>query len=295
MRFYDQRLNRRSFIRAVGVTAAGGATLALAGCGDDDDDDSAAPTGTSAPTGTTAPATSSGDSAEKAKNFELVDGWYRGEEVVYYDFGMNSPASGSTVQTAPIWAFITGMDNGGNPIFVDGQHNVVDVVPGDDGYSDLWEVHLVMVPAGYQTDSIRSAEEVLAAGHEVVKPGLFVNCPVVPAGSTLENGEELVQGWYKGEEIFYPDFGANVPGAIPIWVFATGMNADGSPQPVEGQHNIINRLPSDTGYSAFWRVNLVMVDGDYEANDITSADQISSSGYEVTVTGLVVNCPVVEA
>jgi hypothetical protein len=70
------------------------------------------------------------------------------------------------------------------------------------------------------------------------------------------------------------------------------MNADGSPQFLEGQNNIIDAVPSDTGYSAFWRVSLVTAPEDYEPNSITSAAEVVSSGYEITETDLVVNCPV---
>ena len=222
-------------------------------------------------------------------------GWYRDEPVVYYDFGMQSPLmSGVAVGAAPIWAFITGMDADGNPQFVPHQHNIVDVVPGDEGYSDLWQVNLVTVPEDYVADSITSKADLDAMSYPTVQPGLFANCPIVPAGSTLENGEELTQGWYNGESVYYPDFGANPAAGIPIWAFITGMDDDGNPQFVEGQHNVIDAIPSDDGYSAFWLVNLVVVDEGYEANSITSATGVAESGFEVLTPGLMVNCPVVE-
>ena len=198
------------------------------------------------------------------------------------------------VGVAPIWAFITGMGADGTPNFVDGQHNVVDVVLGDAGYSDLWEVHLVTVPDGYEPDSITSKGELDAAGLEMTKPGLFVNCPVVPAGSSLANHEMLTAGWYRGANVYYPDFGPNPPAAIPIWAFITGMDASGNPQFVAGQRNVIDSRPGDPGYSAFWRVNLVQVPDGYMANTLKSAADVVASGYEITQTDLMVNCPVVE-
>jgi hypothetical protein len=54
-------------------------------------------------------------------------------------------------------------------------------------------------------------------------------------------------------------------------------------------------LPGDAGYSAFWQVNMVMVDGDYEPNSITSAADVAASGNDIMVADLVVNCPVVTA
>jgi hypothetical protein len=149
------------------------------------------------------------------------------------------------------------------------------------------------VGAEYEPDSIRSKDDVDASGFEMMKPGIFVNCPVVPAGSTFEGGEALTQGWYRGQHVYYPDFGMNPPVAIPIWVFANGQNADGSPRFVEGQHNIIDSVPGDAGYSAFWRVHLVMVDESYEPDSITSASAVADGGFEVVQTDLMVNCPVV--
>ena len=223
---------------------------------------------------------------------ELVSGWYQGREVRYYDFGSNTPIKGNGVSTAPIYVFIHGMKADGSPDFVEGQHNVVDVVPGDIGYSDLWQVMLVTVPESYTPDSIISKDQLDAAGFEITATDMFVNCPIVPEGTTLAGGEELIQGWYKGQEVFYPDFGLNNTSSIPIWVFITGMDEQGNPQFVKGQHNIIDAVPEDPGYSAFWRVIMVTVPEGYEPNSIRSAADVMASGFTTTSTDMVVNCPV---
>jgi pentapeptide MXKDX repeat protein len=228
------------------------------------------------------------DPAEK----ELVSGWYQGQEVRYYDFGSNTPVEDNGVSTAPIYVFIYGMNADGSPDFVEGQHNVVDVVPGDSGYSDLWQVMLVTVPEGYQPDSITSRDQLDAAGFEITATDMLVNCPIVPEGTTLAGGEELVQGWYKGQQVFYPDFGLNNTSAIPIWVFITGMDEQGNPQFVEGQRNIIDAVPGDPGYSAFWRVIMVTVPEGYEPDSIRSAADVMASGFTTTPANIVVNCPV---
>jgi hypothetical protein len=224
----------------------------------------------------------------------LVSGWYRGEEVQYYDFGMNTPLTdGDNLLTAPIWVFVHEMTGGGDPEFVEGQHNIVDVVPGDEGYSDLWQVVMVAVPDDYEPDSITSAADIDESMYALTETEMYVNCPIVPEGTELESGEPLTQGWYQGAPVFYPDFGLNPPVAIPIWAFITGMDSGGNPIFVEGQHNIIDSVPGDADYSAFWRVNLVTVPEDYEPDSITDAADVNEMGYEVTETDLVVNCPVV--
>jgi hypothetical protein len=271
-------------LRTTILGVAGLSAAALIGCSDDDDDDDVDAGPRSA--------------LPEAKTFDLVDGWVRQQATEYYDFGMNSPlnAANNSVGVAPIYALVTAVTDAG-PQFVAGQHNIIDVVPGDAGYSDLWEVNLVVVGDDYEANSLTSKAALDAAiddeGYEVVKPGLFVNCPVVGEGSTLEEGPELTQGWYRGEPVFYPDFGGNDPVAIPIWAFITGFDGDGNPQFVDGQHNVIDSVPGEAGYSAFWRVNLVEVDAAYEANTITSRAQVEASGLPVTETDLMVNCPVV--
>ena len=231
----------------------------------------------------------------QGETFELTQGWYEGRATFYYDFGANTPATdnGRGVATAPIYVPITGMDAEGNPQMVEGQHNIVGVVPGDEGYSDLWEVTFVTVPADYAANSLTSVQQVLDSGYELTRPGVLVNCPIVPEGSTLaEGGAPLVQGWYEGEPVFYFDFGPHPATTAPIYAFITGMDADGNPQFVEGQHNVVGVIPGDEGYSDFWYVNLVTVPEGYEANSITSVDEVMASGFEITQPGLLVNCPI---
>lgn len=284
MKDFDLRLSRRALLRGSAFMGIGATGLVLVGCGDDDDDDD-----DDAPSGETP---GNGDGQE----LKLVSGWYKGDEVRYYDFGMNTKlASGARVATAPIYVFIKGMKSDGTPDFVEGQHNIITVVPGDAGYSDLWQVNMVTAPSGYTADSVKSKADIDSEGFAVQTVDMFVNCPVVPEGTTLEGGEPLVQGWNDGEEVFYPDFGMNPPAAIPIWVFITGMDSSGMPQFVEGQRNIIDAVPGDAGYSAFWQVNMVTVPSTYQANTAKSAADVREMDFEVTPTQMLVNCPVVEA
>lgn len=105
-------------------------------------------------------------------------GWYRGREVAYFDHGPNSPGLGSIVQSAPIYAFFYA-----NGTSVPAQRNVVDVKPGDTGYSDLWRVTKVVVQDGYVVNSLRSAADIMTAvvggGVSLEPTNTFVNCPVV--------------------------------------------------------------------------------------------------------------------
>lgn len=107
-----------------------------------------------------------------------VSGWYRDREVFYFDHGTNSATDGSVVRDAPIYAFFRA---DGTP--VSGQRNVIDVLPGDAGYSDLWRVVKVVVDAAYVANDLKDARSILAArdaGQLTLETtDLYVNCPVV--------------------------------------------------------------------------------------------------------------------
>lgn len=230
------------------------------------------------------------------KNYELVQGWYQGRETFYYEFGAKSTATedGQQVIPAPIYVLVTGFDAEGNAQAVEGQHNIVDVIPGDEGYSDLWQVNFVTVPEDYQANTITSVEEIFNGGYDITESDILVNCPIVPKDSTLaEGGASLVQGWYQGQEVYYFDFGQNPITTAPIYAFITGFDDNGDPVFVEGQSNVVDVIPGDEGYSAFWYVNLVQVPEDYQANTFTSAEQVLASGYDIVQPGLLVNCPII--
>ena len=75
---------------------------------------------------------------------------------------------------APLWSVTNG---------VEGQYNIVDVVPGQKGYTPLWEVTLLTWKDGVTARKLTSAaaaRKALAAGELTAKkPGIVVNCPVI--------------------------------------------------------------------------------------------------------------------
>lgn len=221
-----------------------------------------------------------------AQVFDKTDGWYQDSPISYYNFSnpVPSPDGGDTVSPAPIYVLFY---SDGTP--VPGQRNIIDVVPSDTGYSDLWHVHVVTVPDDYVANTIRSYAQIVDGGYTVTPMDIYVNCPVVPEGSTLSGGEiGLTTGWYKGQDVSYFDFGTNPQDTAPIYVLFYG---DGSP--VKGQDNIIDTIPTDPDYSAFWQVHAVTVPDDYVPNSITSETGVLNSGYPVQATDTVVNCPII--
>jgi hypothetical protein len=65
-------------------------------------------------------------------------------------------------------------DNG-KPEKVEGQYTVYDSKPGDPGYSPLWRHNYVIVPRDYQPQTLRSKEDVLRSGYEIVKTEKITN------------------------------------------------------------------------------------------------------------------------
>jgi hypothetical protein len=122
-----------------------------------------------------------------------------GEIVKYYNFDIQPEKS------APIYVLF----RQGESTPVDEQLNIIDVIPGDEGYSDFWHVHKVNVPANYVANMITSYQEIMDMGYWMESTDMLVNCPVVPEGSTASMrftaGEStgLMNGWYKGKLVSY--------------------------------------------------------------------------------------------
>lgn len=231
-----------------------------------------------------------------------------GEVVQYYNFDVQRR------EMAPIFALF----REGEDIPVEGQLNVVDVIPGDDGYSDFWHVHKVTVPADYVANTLTNVSDVMESGYPIERTSLVVNCPIVPEGSTadlrLEEGSsDLVMGWYDDQVVFYFDFsekmlmvdppaeGHPMTPVSPIYVAfnvnpdpadpasgpASGfMTEDGSDQ----THNVLATLPEDAAYSPLWTVN-VYDNAEFDA----VMDLVSATSANILDMGVAdVNCPVVE-
>lgn len=224
-----------------------------------------------------------------------------GKIVDYYNFDLQP------LTPAPIWVlFRTGQTS---PI--PGQ-NIIDVIPGDPGYNDFWQVYKVTVPADYVTNTITSYQEIVAKGYPVEKTNDLVNCPVVPKGSTAAkrypgSGDAgLTQGWYKGKVAFYFNFfekslSVNANGQVPTSPIYVTFNINPD-QPNGGPasgfkmetssvqtHNVIATIPTDAGYSPLWIV---------AAYDNSSFNTVKDLGTATAAPILVpnagyVNCPVV--
>lgn len=119
------------------------------------------------------------------KGVGLVEGWYKDQVVSYFDFS-EAPltTTADQVPLSPIHVTfnVNPAEEGGGPAsgFVtesDGEttHNVVATLPGDDGYSPLWLVHVYDNTAFDDVSDLASAQ----AATELAAGVATVNCPIV--------------------------------------------------------------------------------------------------------------------
>lgn len=182
-----------------------------------------------------------------------------------------------------------------------GQADVVDTIPGDPGYSDLWQITWVEVPATFVPGSVTSAAEL----HDLptAAAATIVDCPIVPRGSTAREGHGVQAAvvedvWYRGERLtclrFLPDLTVDrdrVP-TSPIYVtFATeaGPSSGFRTEPSKPQtHNVVLSVPGDVDYSPLWSVHI------YDRAEFDRVrDANTALAAHVVDRGPLVNCPVV--
>jgi hypothetical protein len=209
---------------------------------------------------------------------KIVAGFYKDRSLRYLDLGPVKLARGNKV--APIWAFTNGPD---------GQRNVIDVAPGDRGYTPLWRVVMVTWSEDATPRILRSAADVRRAARmgEVTldQTQTVVNCPV------LGFGQKRTLGFARGQAVAYLDLGVvklrRGNKVAPIWAFTNGAG---------GQRNVIDVVPGQRGYTPLWRVNMVTWDDGASPRVLQSAREIrrAAAAGEVTIrrTPMVVNCPV---
>jgi hypothetical protein len=224
-----------------------------------------------------------------------------GQVVKYYNFDVQPLAP------APLYVLLK------DGQLVEGQLNIIDVIPGDIGYNDFWVVYEVTVPSDYVANTVTSYQDIINRAYSVKNTTTLVNCPVVPKGSIASKrlGSEstaLDRGWYKGQVVYYFTFmekeletnSAGLTPISPIYVTFNINPDDENPNsgPPSGfvtepgtvqTHNVIATVPSDSDYSPLWSV-YVYDNTDFE--DVSDLETVEES--DILAEGVMyVNCPVV--
>ncbi|KAJ3330046.1 hypothetical protein HDU76_006542 [Blyttiomyces sp. JEL0837] len=226
-----------------------------------------------------------------AMNFTTIPAWCKGAPCYFWNFGAYSSLNGSSavIATAPIWV----------PFFANGTKagsNIINVIPCEQGYSDLWAVQKVTVPDSTPMDFYKDAKSVIAdaaAGKVTVKDAAtLVNCPVVPFKSTafddapgnpMPTPPAPTTGWYMGQPVFYFDFGPISAGTATEDVYHMS-----TPSGKAEGNGIFQKFGTP-----FWAEKLVAVPESLAgANSLKSLEDINAGNYPITDAGKIVNCPI---
>jgi len=204
-----------------------------------------------------------------------------GRVVRYYNFDVQSPVP------ATLWR----ATHAGERVAIAGQPDIVDVLPGDRGYSDFFRIAWVTVPADFVPGSAHARAEL--EQFPTTLSTTWIDCPVVPHGSTAREQATPVQLAYRGATIDCLRFGGEaelvadrVP-TSPIYVtFGTeGFKREGeTPQ----THNVVLSVPGDTDYSPLWDVHVYDARAFALVHDASTAQRARLAEH-----GPLVNCPIV--
>ena len=168
----------------------------------------------------------------------VVRGFFRGRTVRYLDLGAVKLAPGNTV--APIWVVTNGTA---------AQQNIIDVVPGRDGYTPLWRVTMVTWKRGSAADAevggrgerCRSGRQGHAQAHRDrrqlpgarLRPATDARLLQRPDGRLPRSRPHKLR---PGNTV------------APIWAVTNGTG---------DQRNVIDVVPGDEGYTPLWGVRTV--------------------------------------
>lgn len=207
-----------------------------------------------------------------------------GEIVQYYNFDV--------MPTDPVPIYVLFREGENTP--VEGQLNILDVIPGQDEYSDFWQVYRVTVSPNYKANTITSLNQINSEGYKIEAMDRIVNCPVVPEGSSANNhfmrteDNELDRGWYRGRIVHYFTFSEkpytinsnNKVSTSQIYVSFRanpGYRGWGLPSGFKTEngnrqtHNVFATLPSDNDYSPLRSVTI------YDNYDFTQVSDLATA------------------
>jgi hypothetical protein len=107
----------------------------------------------------------------------------------------------------------------------------------------------------------------------------------------FDSGPFITQGLSPktGKPVRYYNFDVQPTMPAPVYV----LYREGEDKPVEGQLDIIDTLPGETGYNDFRQVWKVTVPKDYVANTVVDAGALKDAGYKMEQTQALRNMPVV--
>jgi len=221
-----------------------------------------------------------------------------GEPALYYHLDVKS--------TTPVPVYILYRE--GEDMPVQEQLDIIDTLPGEQGYNDFRQVWKVWVPKDYVANTITDASMLQQAGYKIEKTDKLLNMAVVPDKSRARvrfNGghPELQRAWYRGQVakfFLFDEARLSVSGdKVPVSPIYDGFTINpGQPggekefctDPNSTQtHNVVATMPGDKAYSPLW---LRVV---YDSAACASVHNLETAlqAKKVAANVLFINCPMV--
>src|SRR3989442_614915 len=167
-------------------------------------------------------------------------------------------------------------------------------VPVDDltapVFRPIWEMHAVTADSSYDpTDPaprLDSEAKLFASPlmRANVQTNIFLNCPVVPVGSTIDPGSAPVEeALWEGHRVNIVPYDIEDGPFNPQILFKfedSGGTVLGAP------HLVASRAPGTPFYSSIWEVWTVRVPDGFDVTSIRSAAGVKSSGFPISSSGI---------
>lgn len=140
----------------------------------------------------------------------LLKGFAGGQSTRYWDFGASNDYA------IPLYAVMK--RDADNALVPTGHPNIIDSIPGEEGYSPFWKVFILEVSDKYDDEifpSFAAVDEAIRTGLvvEPTDPGLIVNCPVTARDVRMElgGGSAAIAPpstfFWQGQSVNYFDLG----------------------------------------------------------------------------------------
>jgi hypothetical protein len=230
--------------------------------------------------------------------FNVVGFSPAGEPALYYHLDVQS--------TTPAPVFILYRQGEDKP--VQDQLDIIDTLPGEQGYNDFRQVWKVSVPKDYVANTVTDASMLRQAGYKMEKTDQLLNMAVVPDKSRARvrfNGgtPELQRAWYRDQVakfFLFDEAPLSVSGdKVPVSPIYDGFTINpGQPggemefctDPNSTQtHNVVATAPGDKGYSPLWLRVVYDSAACASVHNLETALQAKKVAAEV----LFINCPIV--
>src|SRR5437867_4370229 len=179
-------------------------------------------------------------------------------------------------------------------------------------FSPIWEVQAVMVDTSVSSGLITSADQLFTslAVMEIIQTNIFLNCPIVPNGSTVDAGSSQPEdAFFEGEHVTIVPYDIE-DGPFNVQTMFKFEDTDGytlgrakdtgvpgrslADDPNFIPHLVASHALGDPFYTSIWDLWTVKVPVGTDVSGLKSKDVIKASGFPIAASGIRLNCPVIK-